>query len=576
MKGIRIVCLSLILLAVQELVLSYRMIKEISAGRNQNRQANSILSKRLSQLFTANSGVPVESSTKQNPFDFNNFVQSLLGSLNTMQGLQGSSKKQNLERITTEALVIGSGISGSTAAFYLNKNGVDVILAESRDVVGGNLISKRANGFLWEEGPNSFQPNPAILRLAKDIGMIDELVLADPTLPRYVYWEGNLFALPSGPADLLNFNLLTWPGKIRAGLGAIGLHAPKPAEEETVKQFVVRHLGEETFERVIDPFVSGVYAGNPMKLSMGAALKKVKNLEDLATITGGFIEGAIRRINQLSKERKENAERDADLPKIPGGSLGTFKNGLQSIPLKIQNILGDKVKLSYKLIELSKDSVNNQWIATFETKDGQKKQIASKSILLTSPAYATAEILRKSDPTFLPEYQELAKIYYPPVASVTTAYPNSAFKEPLRGFGHLIPRAMKVRTLGTIWSSSLFPGRAPEGYTMLLNYIGGSQDPEIANLTPEQIVEQVHQDNKKVLLKDDAPKPKVLGVRVWPRAIPQYELGHLKLMEKVENAVKQEKGLFIGGNFRSGVAFGDCVQYGADVAKELTSFVKSE
>ncbi len=209
MKGIRIVCLSLILLAVQELVLSYRMIKEISAGRNQNRQANSILSKRLSQLFTANSGVPVESSTKQNPFDFNNFVQSLLGSLNTMQGLQGSSKKQNLERITTEALVIGSGISGSTAAFYLNKNGVDVILAESRDVVGGNLISKRANGFLWEEGPNSFQPNPAILRLAKDIGMIDELVLADPTLPRYVYWEGNLFALPSGPADLLNFNLLT-------------------------------------------------------------------------------------------------------------------------------------------------------------------------------------------------------------------------------------------------------------------------------------------------------------------------------------------------------------------------------
>lgn len=216
-------------------------------------------------------------------------------------------------------------------------------------------------------------------------------------------------------------------------------------------------------------------------------------------------------------------------------------------------------------------TATGSWLAKFETKDKQIKTIEAKALLLTAPSYATAEVVGGPQGVN-PAASRLKDVNYPPVASVTIAYPNEAFKKPLVGFGHLIPRKMKVRTLGTIWSSSLFPGRAPEGYTMLLNYIGGAQDPGIADLTPEQIADQVHQDVQKILLKPDAPKPRVLGCRLWPRAIPQYERGHSSILAEVDSV--PTPGLFLGGNYRTGVAFGDCVQYGADIAKTVTEFVK--
>jgi protoporphyrinogen/coproporphyrinogen III oxidase len=473
-----------------------------------------------------------------------------------------------------DALVIGSGISGATAAYYLDKSGKNVLLAEARDEVGGNLISKTTDdGFLWEEGPNSFQPNPAILRFAKDMDMIDDLVLADPTLPRFVYWENKLYALPSGLKDLPFFNLLTWPGKIRAGLGAAGIWLPSPPKgEESVKDFVTRHLGEETFTRIIDPFVSGVYAGDPSKLSMQAALKKVYRLEDLG-FNRGIVSGALVRLNQIAAEKKANAERDADLPNIPGGSLGTFRRGLQSLPLKVKELLGKKVATRHKLIKIDKDG--DGWRATFSTPDGTKT-IKSNALIVTAPSYVVAPIVTP----ILPEADMLKEVFYPPVASVTIAYPNEAFRDgpPIRdGFGHLIPRAMKTRTLGTIWSSSLFPGRAPEGYTLLLNYIGGAQDTNIDRLSKDEIVAQVHSDVKKILLKDNAEPPRVLGCRLWPRAIPQYQKGHLDILDTVETAAKEKApGLFLGGNYRTGVAFGDCVQYGVDVASEVNAYLDNQ
>jgi oxygen-dependent protoporphyrinogen oxidase len=278
---------------------------------------------------------------------------------------------------------------------------------ERNPVVGGNVISKSddSEGFVWEEGPNSFQPTPAICQTIHELGITEELVLADGSLPRFVYYHGNgagqklanLHALPTNlPGDLLDFNLLTWPGKIRAGLGAIGFIAPPPPDdeqEESVREFVTRHLGKETFERIIDPFVSGVYAGDPDELAMRAALRKIHRLEGLGPFGPGLVSGAVARFQEIAQEKKENPP-DPAWPTYRAGELGSFQKGLQTLPNKVAEILGnDRVKTSRTLEKVEKMD-DGRFKATFATteNDKDKEIVIAKAVSLTSPTRVTAKV----------------------------------------------------------------------------------------------------------------------------------------------------------------------------------------
>lgn len=489
--------------------------------------------------------------------------------------------------MTVDCLIIGSGISGSCAAHHLvhNQDIQSVLLTERNPIVGGNVISKTDGEFVWEEGPNSFQPTPAIVQTTYELGLNDELVLADASLPRFVYWEGqgagkklaNLHALPTNlPGDLLNFNLLTWPGKIRAGLGAVGLISPSPElpYEESIREFVTRHLGKETFERVIDPFVSGVYAGDPDELAMRSALKKIHRLEGLGDLGPGLVSGAINRFKEINEEKAANPPN----PKwrtYKGGQLGSFLKGLQTLPNAVAKELGeDRVRCSWTCSALTKEG--DDFLATFDTPEGPQT-VRAKSVIMTAPTAVAAKLATP----LVPAAERLSEVYAPPVASVTMAYKKEDFRElpgakpgqPLVGFGHLLPRAMGVRSLGTIWSSSLFPKRCPPEYELLLTYIGGARDRGIADMTEEDIVAQVDEDNHKILLKEDAPKGKLCGIRVWKTAIPQYRRGHLDILDALAEDEAKVPGLFLGGNYRTGVAFGDCVAYGVAEAAKVKSFL---
>lgn len=514
-----------------------------------------------------------------------------------------------------DCLVLGGGISGSTLAHNLNKSGANVLLAEARDYLGGNVKShKTEDGFIWEEGPNSFATQPSIVRIAYELGIADQLVFADESLPPWVNHNGKLHPLPKGqggkgaagqlelvfgPNGVMKFalagELLSWPGKIRAGIGAFLAHAAPPeGKEETIREWVTRILGEEVFLRCIDPFVSGVYAGNPETLSMKAALPKIARIEDISYSIdwnkgGAIFYGGLKRQIELTKERKADPPAP-EWPEFEYGNPGSFKEGLSTLPKAISKELGDKIKLKWKAIKVEKSS-SGGYTVTFDTPNGEKT-VKAKSVVSTIPAHSLANVLQ----SVMPESKEIFEkvrdeinrigIYHPPVAAVTVAYPKSSFKDVelpngfgnlqnLPGFGSLNPRTEGVRTLGTLWSSSLFPGRAPEDYNLLLNYIGGSRDVGIADLTEEEIVAEVDKGCRQVLLKDDAPAPKVLGLKLWPTAIPQYELGHLPLIKELEEAESKLPGLWVCGNYRTGVAFPDCVTYGYTHSKVVMEFLNS-
>jgi oxygen-dependent protoporphyrinogen oxidase len=248
------------------------------------------------------------------------------------------------------------------------------------------------------------------------------------------------------------------------------------------------------------------------------------------------------------------------------GQLGSFQGGLQVLPRAIAHKLEEKSVALYRQWRLHHLSYSAQtYTAQFTTPKGTA-EITARRVVLAIPAYVCAEVLRPLSPL---ASEILASIYYPPVACVALAYPESSLRFPLRGFGNLVPRGQGIRTLGTIWASSLFPNRAPAGWQLLLNFIGGTTDPQIANLSPEAIAQVVDQDLRRILVQPDAPPPQVLAVKLWQKAIPQYGLDHVAKMQTLHKAIAQLPHLYLCGNYSDGVALGDCVRRGVALGKQL-------
>lgn len=507
-----------------------------------------------------------------------------------------SSSSSSSPPVVLDCVIVGAGITGLSVAHALlpptqhhhhhhlhphsaadddvaasSPKVINFIVTEAGDRAGGNITTMERHGYLWEEGPNSFQPSDSILTMLVDCGLKDDLVLGDPDAPRFVFWDGQLRPVPSHPSHLPFFDLMSLAGKLRAAFGALGFRPPPPRHEESVEDFVRRNLGDEVFERLIEPFCSGVYAGDPSKLSMKAAFGKVWNLEQDG---GSIVTGAFKAIQKKASGTKKI--RDPRLPFVKGQTVGSLRKGLSMLPDAITARLGSKLKLSWKLSGIVKLE-NEVYSLTFETPRGPVS-LQSQSVVMTVPSYVASSLLR---PLSDAAAEALSKFYYPPIAAVSISYPKEAIRAErlrdgeLKGFGQLHPRNQGVETLGTIYSSSLFPNRAPSGRILLLNYVGGATNPEILSKMESQLVEVVDRDLRKMLIKSDAEDPLVLGVRVWSEAIPQFLVGHFDILDAAKAALRNGRfeGIFLGGNYVSGVALGRCVEGAYEVAAEVTNFL---
>jgi protoporphyrinogen/coproporphyrinogen III oxidase len=450
--------------------------------------------------------------------------------------------------------IIGAGITGLTAAFYLKRQGIPVTVYESSPRVGGVIQSLRRDGYVAEFGPNTLlETSPKIGQLVRDAGLQSRRLDPDPKAEaRYVVRYQRPIAMPSSPLGFLTTELFT----LRAKWGVLREPFVPPrrdGKEESIAEFVLRRLGREFLDHAIDALVAGVYAGDPYRLSVPQAFPKLKQLEDQY---GSLIKGQILGARERKKRGEVAKDRAAKL---------SFDQGLQVLPETLARELGESLRLNTSITRVAQRPEG--WVLEL-LESGVGSRAEHSAVIYCGTAYRLADLqLEALDPVSLGAF---AEIRYPPVASVVLGFRREDVAHPCQGFGMLIPRVEGFKILGTIFSSSLFPNRAPAGHLTLTTYIGGERFPELAGLPSEQLVAMTC-DDLKVLLGVRG-KPTFQHAVYYPKAIPQYVVGYGRFRDLMKRIETKAEGFFLAGHYRDGVSLSDSIVSGCNVAERVAGF----
>ncbi len=451
--------------------------------------------------------------------------------------------------------IVGAGVAGLTAAYRLRQRGIRVVVYESSDRVGGAIQTERRDGYLADLGPTSMTaPSPPVASLVSDLGLGGSLLSASPEARfRYVVRRGKLLAVPTSPPELLTTRLLSNTAKL-AVFGEPLVEAGDSPVEESIAGFVRRRFNQEVLDYIVNPFVAGVFAGDPEQLSMRYALPRVYALEQAH---GSVIKAMIQKAR--SRRSAEDAATDP-------AALVSFRDGFQQLTDALAADLGSAIRLRAAVTQVRRGPKGWTVGAAFQPNE------LYDGVVYAAPAHCTDQI----DLGFegAERLKTIASIPHPPIAVLSLGFRREEVSHPLEGFGFLVPEVERKHVLGVIFSSTLFAGRAPDGHVTLTAFVGGVRNPDLANADLNTLTARVLDDLRALL--GARGEPTFRAAHLWPKAIPQYTLSHGRYRDIMDDVERRNPGIALAGSYRDGVALGDVIAAADQAAGRVLAQLESE
>jgi oxygen-dependent protoporphyrinogen oxidase len=464
-------------------------------------------------------------------------------------------------------IVIGGGITGLSAAYRLfelssiQNQKIEIILLEKQNRIGGTIRTEHIDGFLIENGPDSFiTTKPWALNLCRRIGLESELIETNThNRNTFVVLQGKLQPIPEGffvlaPTRLIPFlksPLFSWKGKLRI---LMELFIPgETKDDETLASFTIRRFGREALERVVQPLIGSIYMANPENISLRATLPHLLEME--------------RKHRSLIRAMRKEQGRDKQNQSGARYSLFvSLLNGMQTLPERLASLLPkDTIKLNHSVEGIIRE--NGLW--TITTHRGNR--FFADGLIITTPAYITASLLKGLDPDLS---KDLSKIHYNSSVVVNLAYRREDISHPLNGFGFVVPATEKRNIVACSFSSIKFQGRAPKGNIVLRCFLGGSIQPKACEWDDSKIIETTHRELSELLhIKN---KPLVICVYRHINSMPLYGVGHTELINRIKERVKTHRGLALAGSAYEGVGMPDCIHSGELAAESIASGILNQ